>query len=202
MGKQQQKSQGEIVVVRSGTAPKANGSLVSYDIGHERATGRVLIRVIGNEGGGTFSKEFVALSGIKRAVDDAGGRKSPFRGGDVCQHAYKGKSRNNGPFLAYVLRGEGLLAKASEKDSMVLAAGDWDGWEREVRAIPLPEVIAPPPESGGDGAKPAAKGRGGKKKSPPKAEASSAEPPDAPPEGQPDPTPEDPGADIAEDPQP
>jgi hypothetical protein len=199
MGRQQE-SQGEIAVVRSGTAPKANGSLVYYDIGHERATGRVLIRVVGNDGGGTFSKEFVPFSGIKRAVDDAGGRKSPFRGGDACQQAYKGKSRNNGSFLAYALRGEGLLAKASEKDSMVLAAGDWDAWERDVRAIPLPAVIPPPPPGDDEGAKPPAKGKGSKKKKATKAEPSPPDTADARPEDQLAPTTEDLAPDIAEDP--
>lgn len=139
------KDQSEIAVVRAGEAPKANGSKVGYEIGHERATGRILLRVVANDGGGTFSKEFVPMDAIRRAVEDAGGRKTPFRGGEACQNAYKGKSRNNGPFLAYALRGEGLLEKASEKDSLVLMAGDWDGWEKAARSIPLPDPPKPPP---------------------------------------------------------
>lgn len=136
-----------VAVLRSGIAEKASGSKIFYEIGRTPDTNDLFLRLVGNEGGGTFSKEWVSFERLFGILRDVGKTGKPFPPGPTVQTAYVGRSRNNGPFLAYALRGEGLLAPAGEKGTQATLAGDWTAWAKKALALPVPKVAEEAPAS-------------------------------------------------------
>ena len=132
-----------IAAVRTGTAPKANGTEIGYKIGREEGTDNLFLRVVANDGGGTFSKEWVPFEALKKIAGDVGKTAEPFRPGTTVAQAYVGKSRNNGPFLAYALLGEGLLERAGEKGTQAKVVGDWKDWEKQQLQLPHSKATDP-----------------------------------------------------------
>jgi hypothetical protein len=108
-------------VLRAGVADKLSGrslGAIHYEVG-EDADGEVKLRLTRNEGGGTFSKEWLSLPRIAEAVaepDQAGRSFHATR----LKSAFAGRSTNNAPFLAAALVAEGLLAKSDEETRKVM----------------------------------------------------------------------------------
>jgi hypothetical protein len=108
-------------VLRAGVADKLSGrslGAIHYEVG-EDTDGQVKLRLTRNEGGGTFSKEWLSLPRIAEAVaepDQAGRSFHATR----LKGAFAGRSTNNAPFLAAALVAEGLLSKSDEETRKVM----------------------------------------------------------------------------------
>jgi len=99
-------------------------------------------KIVGNEGGGYFSKEVVALGNVEACLA-AHPQDQPFPS-KLLQMAFTGRSSNNAGFLAAILRAEGLLALAPDTEGRHVMSGDWTAWKASVLAEPGQPVEAEP----------------------------------------------------------
>jgi hypothetical protein len=91
-------------------------------------------KIVGNEGGGYFSKEVVAFGSVEACLT-AHPQDQPFPSKQL-QTAFTGRSSNNAGFLAAILRAEGLLALAPDTEGRHVISGDWPAWKASVLAEP------------------------------------------------------------------
>jgi hypothetical protein len=93
--------EGIVKVVHSGTCPSLSGkSQISYQIGRH-PEGAAYLRVIGNTGGGFFSPEWVALTDLKKCIDEAPDDR-PLSSWTL-HPIFRGKSVNTPAFLSAAL---------------------------------------------------------------------------------------------------
>lgn len=125
----------DVVILKTATAPKLSprgeGGIV-YQIG--RVGDAVHVRIEKNEGGGSHSKEFVAVAAIRTAVTPAMRRGEPFKS-DALTGAFVGRSQCNSGFLVAALRAEGLFQADPEHKGMSKLTGDLDAWEGSLRGM-------------------------------------------------------------------
>ncbi|MCD2515509.1 hypothetical protein LQ564_04200 [Massilia sp. G4R7] len=89
-------------------------------------------RIVGNEGGGYFSKEVVAFGNVEACLATHP-QEQPFPS-KLLQTAFTGRSSNNAGFLAAILRAEGLLTLAPDTEGRHVISGDWAAWKASVLA--------------------------------------------------------------------
>lgn len=99
-------------------------------------------KIVGNEGGGYFSKEVVAFGGVEACLAEHP-QDQPFPS-KLLQTAFTGRSSNNAGFLAAILRAEGLLALAPDTEGRHVISGDWADWKASVLAEPGQPVESEP----------------------------------------------------------
>lgn len=99
-------------------------------------------KIVGNEGGGYFSKEVVAFGNVEACLA-AHPQDQPFPS-KLLQMAFTGRSSNNAGFLAAILRAEGLLAVARDTEGRHVISGDWAAWKASVLAGPGQPVESEP----------------------------------------------------------
>lgn len=97
---------------------RSQGGITYYLLADEA---ELYIAIVGNEGGGLWSKETVSLTAIEAAIEAAG---EPFAT-KALRAAIVGRSSNNAPFTCAVLRDLGLIAPAPEKAHQHIKTGDW-----------------------------------------------------------------------------
>jgi len=97
---------------------RSQGGITYYLLADET---ELYIAIVGNEGGGLWSKEVVSLTAIEAAIEAAG---EPFAT-KALRSAIVGRSSNNAPFTCAVLRDLGLIAPAPEKAHQHIKTGDW-----------------------------------------------------------------------------
>ena len=144
-----------ITPLRQQTIPKLSERAIgrmTYQVGIGDSQ-TVYLAVTGNEGGGYFSREWVALPRIRSTLADQFEAGEPFST-PVLRGAYTNRSVNNGGFLAAMLRHEGLL-KAAEPPHLHLGTDGWEAWEREQQQrfaegervdLPSPDDTITPPK--------------------------------------------------------
>lgn len=93
-----------------------------------------MFKIIGNDGGGYFSKEVVPLDQVN-ACFAKHPRDQPFPS-KLLQAAFAGRSSNNAGFLAAILRAEGLLSLAPDSEGRHIIASNWAAWKASVLAEP------------------------------------------------------------------
>jgi len=133
------------------TIPKLSGRAIgrmTYQIGVGES-GTVYLAVTANEGGGYFSREWVAIPRLLEVVGtylDAG---EPFAT-PVLRDAYANRSINNGGFLAAILRHVGLL-KPGDPPHLHVGGEDWVAWQEQQQRryeagerVEVPAADAPP----------------------------------------------------------
>lgn len=167
--KKQDKQELDIAVVSSGTATKASGGSIGFDVGRERGTDNLFLRITSNDGGGTFTKAWQPVAALTDALRVYRQKKEPLRFAAALGPAIPQKGRNNAPFVGYVLTSLDLLEGDPEKPGLYTVTGGWDKWVKETLALPVP----PPPAAAGNaeiapdvasGPSPkGAKGKGGSK---------------------------------------
>lgn len=113
-------------------------------------------KIVGNEGGGYFSKEVVAFGSVEACLA-AHPLDKPFPS-KLLQTAFTGRSSNNAGFLAAILRAEGLLALAPDMEGRHVISGDWTAWKASMLAEPGQPAESEPrdKEEKAEGNKPAA----------------------------------------------
>lgn len=142
---QDQKQEKDIATIFSGTATKASGSTVGFEIGRERGTDTLFLRIVQNNGGGTFTKAWQPLEALRGALEPFRKAGKGLRFAEALGPAIPQKGRNNAPFVGYALASLGLLAADAEKPGEYQVAGDWDAWRKQMLALPVPEPPPPAP---------------------------------------------------------
>ena len=118
-----------LFTLRTGSAAKlgqhAQGR-VHFELVSDGA--QLLIRLVGNDGGGYFGRDAVPFSRIRAAVaelNDGQGFATK-----ALRDCFVSRSANNAGFLACVLRAEGLLTAAPASAHLHQVCGLWDDWEQ------------------------------------------------------------------------
>ena len=123
----------DVVVVRAATAPKLSPrgeGGIDYQVG--LLGNSVQIRIEKNHGGGSCSKEWVALDRIRAAITPAMRRGESFKS-DALAGAFVGRSQCNSGFLVACLRREALFSESPNRKGMNRLTGDLDAWESAMR---------------------------------------------------------------------
>ena len=166
-----------VTVVRTKRCEKLNpargGGSITYQVGRDQVGrdqgGQAFLRLLSNEGGGRFSREWVSFEKLRTCFPPAVLKGAPFKA-NALGAAFKGRSTTNGGFLTAVARAEGLAREDAEHRGMsLLLCDDFDAWvqgvldadpeQNEDGSVKL-EPLHPPakgspfkPKSKGDGAK-------------------------------------------------
>ena len=124
-------------LLKTGSAPKlgkhAEGD-ISYQILTDSSRAEPMIRIIGNDGGGYYSKEVLPFRNVEVCIDKHElDQPLPSK---LFQPAFTGKSSNNAGFLAAILRAERLLSAAPEVEGRHIIAGNWAEWKTSLLALP------------------------------------------------------------------
>lgn len=127
----------EHLLVNTGSAPKLGPNstgLISYAVLVDAARSAVYIALTGNDGGGYFSREIVALDDIAACLPTD---PQPVVSG-IFKEAFTGRSTNNAPFMAAAITHLGLLSKkpreAAGRGTLLEVACEWSAWQRNLLA--------------------------------------------------------------------
>lgn len=101
-------------------SPRSQGGLTYALLADEH--NHLHLAVTGNEGGGLWSKEAVRLDTVAALLAPYAGQSFATK---VLRDAFCGKSNNNAPFCAAVLKDLSLLAPSPDKPHQHVQAGDW-----------------------------------------------------------------------------
>lgn len=129
--------------LKHSTAKKAgqhSKGQISYRILTDELHLNLFITIVGNEGGGWFSNEIVAVSKIEEVLSKLKPR-SPLPTKSFAP-AFESKSANNAGFLVAVLRAECLL-NAAKESRLHLVSEDWELWKSMMLTEPG-EIYEPP----------------------------------------------------------
>jgi hypothetical protein len=119
-------------------SPRSQGGITYYLLADEA---ELYLAIVGNEGGGLWSKETVSLTVIETAIEAAG---EPFAT-KALRAAIVGRSSNNAPFTCAVLRDLGLILPAPDKAHQHIKAGDWPAFREHWLAQAGEDILYPPP---------------------------------------------------------
>lgn len=117
---------------------RSQGGITYYLLADET---ELYLAIVGNEGGGLWSKEVVSLTAIEAAIEAAG---EPFAT-KALRSAIVGRSSNNAPFTCAVLRDLGLIAPAPEKVHQHIKTGDWPAFREHWLAQAGEAILYPAP---------------------------------------------------------
>ena len=102
-----------------------NGGSVTYVILCDSDRKHIFLSVVGNSGGGYWSREEVGLDAVEKCLPED--RNQPLSAKSLAV-AFISRSSNNPSFCAAVLRAEGLLGPVEGKPYLHQVAGDWSLW--------------------------------------------------------------------------
>lgn len=146
-------------LVRQASAAKlgaTSAGLIHYAVLIDPEHGQAHLALTGNDSGGYFSREAVAIEALRRCAQ-AHDPDKPLLAG-AFKPAYVGLSTNNAPFISACLCAEGLLNRlpkeAPGRGQPLADAGYWDDWCAQVRAqateqgdaLPVFHIGKPPAE--------------------------------------------------------
>ncbi len=128
--------------VATNTAQKLgrNGGGIMFKVLADAERQRLFLTITGNDGGGYFSREVVALDAIEECLPTD--RTQPFAA-KVFARAFQGKSANQPGFAAAVMRSLQLLGPVEAKPYLHIVTGDWLAWKTAMLAKDG-EVYVPP----------------------------------------------------------
>lgn len=126
-------------------AGKHSKGKISYRVLTDELHEELFITIVGNEGGGWFSNEIIAVSKIEDVLSKIN-TKIPLAT-KAFAPAFESKSVNNAGFLVAVLRAEGLLKAADEGSRLHLVTQEWELWKSMMLTEPG-EVYVPPVAKG------------------------------------------------------
>ena len=118
-------------ILKVATCPSLSGrSTLTYHLGGD-ALDDLQFRVTANSGSGQFNADWVALVAIRKLLDQHPADK-PLTSA-LLKPVFRGRSSNSPAFLFAVLKAEGLVQAAAEKDGGYLL-GDLDAFRAEASA--------------------------------------------------------------------
>lgn len=138
--------------IMQATAPKvgqkATGGIQFALLKNSDST-ELFITMLGNDGGGYFSREIIPFSAIESCLAASKANKPiPAK---TLRSAFQGKSSNNAGFLACVLRKLGLFVSVPSSHQHQLGE-DWQSWKSGHLAMPgepfaTPSAASPPDDA-------------------------------------------------------
>jgi hypothetical protein len=120
---------------------------IHYQILTESTRQNLIFKIVGNDGGGYYSKEALTFSSVEACLAEHP-QDQPFPS-KLLQAAFTGRSSNNAGFLAAILRAEGLLALAPDTEGRHVISGDWPGWKAAMLDEPGEAVDMEPTDKRG-----------------------------------------------------
>lgn len=108
------------------TSIRATGD-ITYRILCDENREAIFLTIVGNDGGGYWSREILPLERIENCLANFTDGK-PFRAKNLC-NAFIGKSVNTWGFLLAALRAECLVAPVADASHQYQKAGDWADWK-------------------------------------------------------------------------
>lgn len=125
----------QLMLVRTATCKKissrARGS-IEYRVAYVPDKSEIFISISANiGGGGYFSKEWIPVSRIASCFAQLRGEQAAFATKQL-RELFIGRSVNNPPFIAAVLRAEGLLSAAPENEVQHQLSGKLEDWRKNV----------------------------------------------------------------------
>lgn len=135
-------------ILKVGTCPSLSGrSTLTYHVGGD-SIDNLQFRVVANSGSGQFNADWISLAAIQKLLDQHPVDK-PLTS-HALQPIFRGKSSNSPAFLFAVLKAEGLVKAAAEKEGGYLL-GDIEAFTAEASALvaagsDLAAASEPPPE--------------------------------------------------------
>lgn len=119
-------------ILKVATCPSLSGrSTLTYHLGGD-ALDDLRFRVTANSGSGQFNADWVAMAAIRKLLDQHPADK-PLTS-VALKPVFRGRSSNSPAFLFAVLKAEGLVKAAAEKDGGYLL-GDLDAFRAEASAL-------------------------------------------------------------------
>ncbi len=110
------------------TGLRASGE-ITYRVLCDPQKKLLALTIVGNEGGGYWSREIIPFEGIELCLADfIDGKPLPAK---ALRDAFVGKSVNNAGFLAAILRAEGLLEAAPDVAHQHRVTGSWKQWKSQ-----------------------------------------------------------------------
>ena len=106
---------------------------IHYRILSDPAQQHLYMTIVGNDGGGCYSKEIVPFDKVEQCLQGIEAGK-PIAS-KLFQPAFIGRSANNAGFLAAILRAEQLLAPAPDAMHQHSVKPDWLAWKTAVLAM-------------------------------------------------------------------
>lgn len=114
------------------TGKYASGK-VSYRILTDAQHCDLSVVLVGNQGGGWYSKEIVPFDQIEAAAKRSGASGSVSS--KQFRQCFVSRSVNNAGFLVAVLLAEGLLEPDAENANQHVLTNDWSGWKEQLLAL-------------------------------------------------------------------
>ena len=114
------------------TGKHATGK-VSYRILTDAQHCDLFIVLVGNQGGGWYSKEIVPFDQIESAAKRSGASGSVSS--KQFRQCFISRSVNNAGFLVAVLHAEGLLEPDAKNANQHVLTNDWSGWKEQQLAL-------------------------------------------------------------------
>ena len=119
-------------ILKVATCPSLSGrSTLTYHLGGD-ALDNLRFRVTANSGSGQFNADWVALAAIRKLLDQHPADK-PLTSA-LLKPVFRGRSSNSPAFMFAVLKAEGLVKAAAEKDEGYLL-GDLEAFQAEASAL-------------------------------------------------------------------
>lgn len=123
--------------IKTASAPKTGlnaKGVINYAVLRDTEGTDVYVCLMSNDAGGYFSQEAVSARSVERCLKGfANGDVIPAK---VFQSAFKGRSANNGGFLAAVLRNEQLLSPNPDAPHQHLLGIGLEEWREAMRQAP------------------------------------------------------------------
>lgn len=113
-------------------SPKNPGEL-TYQIAKRPGSEKLVIRVISNDSGGYFSKEWIDVEAMGKVLAEQE-KDKPLKSG-VFKYLFSGGSSNNAGFCAAVCRAEGLLKPAPDSAFLHLPDQPFTNWLKEISKL-------------------------------------------------------------------
>ncbi|MCJ0972150.1 hypothetical protein MST27_02040 [Pseudomonas sp. PS1] len=106
---------------------------VSYRILTDAKHCDLFVVLVGNQGGGWYSKEIVPFDQVEAAAKRSGASGSVSS--KQFRQCFVSRSVNNAGFLVAVLHAEGLLEPDAENANQHVLINDWSGWKEQLLAL-------------------------------------------------------------------
>lgn len=131
--------------LKTDTAQKLgrNGGGITYKVLSDVEHHQLFITLVGNDGGGYYSREIVAFDVVEACLPDD---QTQSLAAKAFAPSFVGKSSNNPGFMAAILRSEGLLGGVDGKPNLHQITGDWAAWKAALLAQPGEPYVPPTKE--------------------------------------------------------
>jgi len=136
----------EFLSLKAGKANKTgkcSQGYIHYRVLTDPSFQQLYITIVGNDGGGCYSKEIVPFDKVERCLQsNATGKPITSK---LFQQAFVSKSVNNAGFMAAILRAENILLAVPDAPHQHALNPNWEAWKADLQAL-IPQAVPYHPE--------------------------------------------------------